>query len=75
MVETQVHADELAFGPGVERGVRVGAQESISRHSRQHVGDDERKRASDEVVSTSSLGASTDTPNGPANTVSGDDSE
>ena len=47
VVESQVGADELAWGPGVER-VRVGAEKGFEGLGRSVFGDDERKRTGDD---------------------------
>ena len=48
VVEGQVGGDQLAFGPGVERGVCVGAEEGFEGLGRGVCGDDEGKGTGDD---------------------------
>ena len=47
-METEVRDDELAFGPGVERGVCVGPENVFQGVQGGMFGDDEGKRTSDD---------------------------
>lgn len=48
LVERQVRADQLAFGPSVERSMCIGTEKGFQGLGRCVFGDDQRKRTSDD---------------------------